>query len=352
MACSQAPKPPETLTSPWLCLLSSIKSQTVPSTWTHVTILTLQPFSPSSLSFIPSSHLQPDCLILGAVATKTRCSLTFAALLLLLGGPACCLHCIPPACSSRRWVPRRDSAMPKSLLLCPLETICSQGSQMVAALPAAGSSGLLFLLLQWTVGGMLAEQGMGCTARAFLADALLRPLPAPRASPPAGSQASLLHKLLREFEDHFSHTCLRLQKSVLKHLELTLGRKQKPIRDGWGGKSLLVNQRLPLSPQHAAVPAVCKCWELMEWLRSSPFAYVFRRGDLSLLLHLANTARSANCLACSRGTECQHSGRWRCWRQVGKAADTWEASFRVTVLEQLSLHYGGCSCSVVHLCGP
>ena len=231
--------------------------------------------------------------------------------------------------------------MPKSLLLCPLETICSQGSQMVGALPAAGSSGLLFLLLRWAVGGMLAEQGMGCTARGFLADALLHPLPALRAPPPADSQASLLHKLLREFEDHFSHTCLGLHKPVPKHLELTWGRKQKPVRDGWGGKSLLVNQHLPLSPQRAAVPAACECWELTEWLRSSPFSYVFRRGDLSLLLHLANTALSANCLACARGAECQHSGRWRCWRQVGKAADAREASFRVTVLEQLSRHWGG-----------
>lgn len=167
--------------------------------------------------------------------------------------------------------------MPKSLL-CPLETIRSQGSQMVGALPAAGFSGLLFPLLRWVAGGMLAEQGMGCTARAFLADALLRPLPALWTPPPADSQASPLHKLLHEFEDNFSHTCLGLQKPVPKHLELTLGRKQKPIRDGWGGKSLLVNQRLPLSPQHAAIPAVCEYWELTAWLRSSPFSLCVQEG--------------------------------------------------------------------------
>jgi len=201
---------------------------------------------------------------------------------------------------------------------------------MVGALPAAGSPGFLFPLLRWAAGGMLAERGMGCTARAFLADALLHPPPALRAPPPADSQASLVHKLLSEFEDHFSHTCLGLQKPVPKHLELTLGRKQKPIHDGWGGKSLLVR-----------LPAACGCWEPLEWLRSSPFAYAFRRGDLSSLPHLANTARSANCLGRRRGAECQLSGRWRCWGQVGKAAGTSEAGFRVTALGQLSTPRGG-----------
>jgi len=116
--------------------------------------------------------------------------------------------------------------MPKSPLLCPLETAWSQGSQMAGGLPAAGSSGLLFLLLWWAVGGMLARQGIICMAQAFLADALLPP-PALWAPPPADFQISLLHKLLCEFEDRFSHTCPGLQKPVPEHLELTLCGRQK-----------------------------------------------------------------------------------------------------------------------------
>lgn len=60
--------------------------------------------------------------------------------------------------------------------------------------------------------------------------------------------------------------------------------KKPPMMDA-GGKSPLVNQPLPPSLQCAAVLAAC---EPTEWLRCSPFAYVFRRGDLSFLLHLAN----------------------------------------------------------------
>lgn len=45
--------------------------------------------------------------------------------------------------------------------------------------------------------------------------------------PPADFQISLLHKLLCEFEDRFSHTCPGLQKPVPVHLELTLCGRQK-----------------------------------------------------------------------------------------------------------------------------
>lgn len=57
----QAPKLPETLISPWLPVLSSINSQTSPSTWPHITMLALQPFPPLfsffHLQFPPSSWL-------------------------------------------------------------------------------------------------------------------------------------------------------------------------------------------------------------------------------------------------------------------------------------------------------
>lgn len=235
LAGSWAPKPPETLTSSWLLLLSSIKSWTLPCTRTHITILALQPFSSSSLSFIHSSHLHPDCLIHRAVATETWCSLTFAALLLPLGGPACCFPCISLACSTM--ASAREG--PCNIQVPSLPT----GDHLQPGFPDGRNfaSCWLFSTPLHAVWGMLAEQGMGCTARAFLADALLCLLPALWASPPADSRASLLHKLLCEFEDRYPHTCLELQKPVPVHLELTLGRKQKPIHDEWGGKFLLVN---------------------------------------------------------------------------------------------------------------
>lgn len=86
---------------------------------------------------------------------------------------------------------------------------------MVGILPATGSSGLLFLPLWWTVGGLLAKQGISCMASAVLADALLLSLAALWAPLLADSQVSLLRKLLCEFEDHFFlHTYLGLQKPV------------------------------------------------------------------------------------------------------------------------------------------
>lgn len=209
----------------------------MPSTRTHVTTLALQPLS-FPFSFLhPQLPASPWLPLHRAVATKTQhlppSSSSWWPRLL----PS--LH---PPCLQQPVSAQRHPAVPKYLLLCPLESIRSQGSQMVGALPAAGSSGHLSPLLWWAAGGMLAQQGMGCSGRAVLADALLHPPPAP---PPADSQVSPLHKLLCEFEDHFSHTCLGLQKPVPKHLELTLGRKKKPIHDGWGEKSLLVNPRLP-----------------------------------------------------------------------------------------------------------
>lgn len=74
---------------------------------------------------------------------------------------------------------------------------------MVGILPATGSSGLLFLPLWWTIGGLLAKQGISCMASAVLADALLLSLATLWAPLLADSQVSLLHKLLCEFEDHF-----------------------------------------------------------------------------------------------------------------------------------------------------
>lgn len=132
----------------------------------------------------------------------------------------------------------------------PLETVCSRWQELCQLLalqeplpaPVVGS---------W---GMLAEQGMGCTAGASRADALPCPPPSLWAPPPADSQASLLHKLHHELEDRFSHTCLGLQKPIPVHLELPLVRKQQSVHDGWGGKSLLLNQGLP---QSATIPAQC-----------------------------------------------------------------------------------------------
>lgn len=188
--CSQTPKPPETLTSPWLLLLSSINSHTLPSTWTHIATLALQPLS-SPFSFLhPQLPASPWLPLHGAVATKTQhlppSSSSWWPRLL----PS--LH---PPCLQQLLSARRDPAMPK-YLLCPLESICSQGSQMVGALPAAGSSGCLSPLLWRASGGMFAEQGMGCAGRAVLGDALLHPPPALQAPPPADSQVSPLHKLL------------------------------------------------------------------------------------------------------------------------------------------------------------
>lgn len=350
LARSQALEPPETLTSPWLPLLCSINSQSSPSTRTHVTISSHPCNHPGSAALLlslllfqssPAPTFTPAASYTGPLPPKPHVAWR------LLPSSS---HSVaqPVALTASPRVAAAGHECPAGTLPCPSPFSSARwrpsiagDPRLVGALPAAGSSGLLFPLLRWAVGGMLAEQGMGCTARAFLADALLRPRPALRAPPPADSQASLSHKLLCEFEDHFSHTCLGLQKPVPKHLELTLGRKQRPIRDGWGGKSLLVNQRLPLSPQCAAIPAACEGWELTEWLGSSPFAYVFRRGDLSLRPRLANTTQGANCLACARGAERQHWGRWRCWRQAGEAAGAREAGFRVTALGPLSIHCGG-----------
>lgn len=62
LPCFQAPKLPETSISPWLPVLPSISSQTLPSTWTHITILALKPSFSPLFSFLhpqlpPSSWL-------------------------------------------------------------------------------------------------------------------------------------------------------------------------------------------------------------------------------------------------------------------------------------------------------
>lgn len=58
------------------------------------------------------------------------------------------------------------------------------------------------------------------------------------------------------------------------------------MMDG-GGKTSLMNQCFPLL-QRAAIPAVCECWEPTESGSGAHLLLMCSRGDLSLLLHLAN----------------------------------------------------------------
>lgn len=91
-----------------------------------------------------------------------------------------------------------------------------------------------------------------------------------------------------------------------------------------------MTQRLPLSPQRAAVPAACECWELT----GGSGTHLHRRvqeDDLSSLLHLANTAHGANCFACAQVPALGQV-------EMLEAADTGEASFGVTASDQLSSH--------------
>jgi len=125
LACSQAPKPPETLTSPWLLLLSNTNSQTLRSTQTHVTICSnprnhrgsaalplLFPSSPAPTLTLAASYTGPlpptpdatwhslpsSLLVLQPVAVP-------ASLLLAAAGGECpgeTLPCPSPFSSARR----------------------------------------------------------------------------------------------------------------------------------------------------------------------------------------------------------------------------------------------------------
>lgn len=152
---------------------------------------------------------------------------------------SCCPSLLPsvhPPSLQQLAASAREGSCHAQIPSLPLETICSRWqelSQLLALqepLPSA-------VVGSW---GMLAEQGMGSAAGASRADALPCPPPSLWAPPPADSQASLLHKLYHEFP-HLPGA----SETYFSVFGSEFDQKQQSVHDGWGGKSLLLNQGLP-----------------------------------------------------------------------------------------------------------